>query len=176
MLLVAAAPLVLLAAAVIRSTSPGPALYRQRRVGEGGVPFTLMKLRTMTTEPDDTPAWGSTQVHRVTWVGRHLRRFRVDELPQLWNVLRGDLALIGPRPEQVGIVERLERELPHYGARHFIRPGITGWAQVNIGYGGSIEGSLAKLQRDLYYVKHCSLRLDVLIVWLTLKTVFAGRG
>ena len=105
-----------------------------------------------------------------------MRRFRIDELPQLWNVLRGDLALIGPRPEQVPIVERLVNEIPYYNARHCIRPGLTGWAQVTLGYGGSFDGTLAKLQCDLYYIKHRSLRLDALIVWLTLRTVLAGRG
>jgi lipopolysaccharide/colanic/teichoic acid biosynthesis glycosyltransferase len=100
-----------------------------------------------------------------------LRRYRLDELPQLWNVLRGELALVGPRPEQVPIVERLEQQIPFYAVRHTIRPGITGWAQVNLGYSGSLEGTRAKLQRDLYYVKHRSLRLDLLILWLTLKAV-----
>jgi lipopolysaccharide/colanic/teichoic acid biosynthesis glycosyltransferase len=113
---------------------------------------------------------------RITRVGRFLRRFRIDELPQLANVIRGDLALIGPRPEQVPIAQRLERELPHWSARHCIRPGLTGWAQVNLGYAGSLEGTVAKLQRDLFYVKHSSLRLDALILWLTFKTLIAGRG
>ena len=177
-LLVGTLPLLLLAAIVIRLTSPGPALYRQRRVGREGRPFTLLKLRTMAMRADWQPeaSWAQSQADRVTWIGRHLRRFRVDELPQFWNVLRGDLALIGPRPEQVPIVERLRKELPPYAARHCIRPGITGWAQVNLGYPGSLEGTLAKLQRDLFYVKRRGLRLDALIIWLTLKTVLAGRG
>jgi lipopolysaccharide/colanic/teichoic acid biosynthesis glycosyltransferase len=113
-------------------------------------------------------------VHRITPVGRILRRFRLDELPQLWNVIRGDLALVGPRPEQTAIVEQLEREIPFYAARHCVRPGLTGWAQVNLGYAGSFEGTVAKLQRDLYYIKHSSLRLDGLILWLTLKAVLVG--
>ncbi len=104
-----------------------------------------------------------------------MRRFRLDELPQLWNVIRGDLALIGPRPEQVPIVARLAREFPYYSARHRIRPGITGWAQVSFGYGGSDEGAMAKLQRDLYYIKRSGLRLNALIIWLTLKTIVAGN-
>lgn len=177
-LLVCSMPLLLIAAVAIRLTSPGRALYRQRRVGKEGEEFTLLKLRTMVqlTKADAEAAWGPSQAHRVTAVGRFLRRFRLDEMPQLWNVIRGELALIGPRPEQVPIVAQLVRELPHYGSRHCIRPGITGWAQVNLGYGGSKEGTVAKLQRDLYYVKHHSLRLDALIVWLTLKAVLAGRG
>jgi lipopolysaccharide/colanic/teichoic acid biosynthesis glycosyltransferase len=177
-LLVISSPLLLLAAILIRLTSPGPALYRQHRVGKGGLPFTLVKLRTMaeSTEADVQAAWAPSQVHRVTRIGALLRRYRLDELPQIWNILRGDLALVGPRPEQVPIVERLDQELPHYNARHCIRPGLTGWAQVNLGYGGSVDGTIAKLQRDLYYVKHQSLRLDALIIWLTLRAVLAGRG
>jgi lipopolysaccharide/colanic/teichoic acid biosynthesis glycosyltransferase len=128
------------------------------------------------TLADDNASWAPSQAHRVTPVGRLLRRFRIDELPQLWNVLRADLALIGPRPEQVTIAERLEREVPFYSARHCIRPGLTGWAQVNIGYAGSVEGTVAKLQRDLYYIKHGNPRLDGLILWMTLRTILSGRG
>jgi lipopolysaccharide/colanic/teichoic acid biosynthesis glycosyltransferase len=175
-ILVISLPALLLAGAAIRLTSPGPALYRQRRVGKGGAQFTLLKLRTMVASADGDAAWAPSQAARVTTVGRFLRRFRVDELPQLWNVIRGELALIGPRPEQVPIVERLDRELPYYSARHCIRPGITGWAQVTLGYAGSPEGTVAKLQRDLWYIKHSCLRLDALIIWLTIKTVIAGRG
>jgi lipopolysaccharide/colanic/teichoic acid biosynthesis glycosyltransferase len=176
-LLLLSLPVLLVAAALIKLTSRGPVLYRQRRVGKGGVAFTLVKLRTMAESPEPSAAeWAPSHAHRVTKVGGVLRRFRLDEVPQLWNVIRGDLALVGPRPEQVPIVERLDRELPHYSARHCIRPGITGWAQVNLGYAGSVEGTMAKLQRDLYYVKHNSLRLDGLIIWLTIKTVIAGRG
>jgi len=177
-LLLCSLPLLLLAAIAIRLTSTGPVLYRQRRVGKEGEEFTLLKLRTMVprSEADVEPAWGRSQAHRITAVGRLLRRFRLDELPQLWNVMRGELALIGPRPEQVPIVQQLTRELPHYNSRHCIRPGVTGWAQVNLGYGGSIEGTVAKLQRDLYYIKHHSLRLDALILWLTVKAILAGRG
>jgi lipopolysaccharide/colanic/teichoic acid biosynthesis glycosyltransferase len=177
-LLLCALPLTVLAALAIRLTSPGPALYRQRRVGMEGEEFTLLKLRTMTqpVSTDAQAAWGPVHAHRVTPVGKVMRRFRFDELPQLWNVIRGDLALIGPRPEQVPIAARLAQDLPHYSSRHCIRPGVTGWAQVNLGYGGSVEGTVAKLQRDLYYMKHHNLRLDALIVWLTVKAVLAGRG
>ena len=175
-LLAATLPLMLILGLVIRLTSPGAALYRQRRVGKGGAIFTLLKLRTMTEATEDTAAWAPSQEHRVTWIGRRLRRFHIDELPQLWNVLRGDLALVGPRPEQVPIVARLERQLPGYSTRHCVRPGITGWAQVSLGYGGSHDGTLVKLQRDLYYVRHCGPRLDAQIIWLTVKAVLAGRG
>jgi lipopolysaccharide/colanic/teichoic acid biosynthesis glycosyltransferase len=174
-LLALASPLLLAAWLGVRLTSRGPGFYRQRRVGRDGVHFTLLKLRTMTVAEHDA-AWAPSQNHRVTPVGRVLRRFRFDELPQLLNVIRGDLALIGPRPEQVPIVEALEREIPFYAARHCVRPGLTGWAQVNLGYAGSVEGTIAKLQRDLYYIKHGTLRLDALILWLTVKTVLTGRG
>jgi lipopolysaccharide/colanic/teichoic acid biosynthesis glycosyltransferase len=170
-------PFLLLASLAIRLTSPGPALFRQTRIGRGGSQFKLRKLRTMSVEAENerTPAdWAASHAHRITPVGRVLRRFRLDELPQLWNVLRGELALVGPRPEQVPIAERLGREIPFYTARHSVRPGLTGWAQVNLGYAGSLEGTMAKLQRDLYYVKHAGWRLDLLILWLTLKAILAG--
>ncbi len=172
-----ALPFLLAMFVAIRLTSPGPVLYRQRRVGRHGAHFTLLKLRTMRDGPGAATAnWASTEAHRITTIGAFLRRYRLDELPQLWNVLRGDLALVGPRPEQVPIAEQLEREIPFYAARQSVRPGLTGWAQVNMGYGGSFEGTVAKLQRDLYYVKHGSFRLDFLILWLTLKTILTGRG
>jgi lipopolysaccharide/colanic/teichoic acid biosynthesis glycosyltransferase len=175
LLLLVSLPLLAVLMIAIRLTSHGPAIFLQTRVGKDGVLFTLVKLRTMHVAdpgaPDDA-AWATDEDHRITPLGRRLRRYRLDELPQLWNVMRGELALIGPRPEQVAIVERLEREIPFYAARHTVRPGLTGWAQVNLGYSGSLEGARAKLQRDLYYVKHRGLRLDLLILWLTLKTVF----
>jgi lipopolysaccharide/colanic/teichoic acid biosynthesis glycosyltransferase len=175
-LLLIALPLIGLLMLVVRVTSPGPAIFRQTRVGKDGSRFTLVKLRTMTVADrapaDESASWATDEGHRITRLGSVLRRYRVDELPQLWNVLRGELALVGPRPEQVPIVELLEREIPFYAARHTVRPGLTGWAQVNLGYSGSLEGARAKLQRDLYYVKHRGLRLDLLILWLTLKAVF----
>ena len=170
LLLLVSLPLIAVLMLLIRLTSRGPAIFRQARVGKDGALFTLVKLRTMTVA-DDSAVWATDQGHRVTPLGRVLRRYRLDELPQLWNVLRGELALVGPRPEQVPIVERLEQQIPFYAVRHTVRPGITGWAQVNLGYSGSLEGTRAKLQRDLYYVKHRSLRLDLLILWLTLKAV-----
>jgi lipopolysaccharide/colanic/teichoic acid biosynthesis glycosyltransferase len=176
LLLVLFAPVLALAGVAIKLTSPGPVLYRQRRVGQGGVPFTLVKLRTMIAADQAGAAWAGSEQHRITGVGQFLRHFRIDELPQLWNVVRGDLAIIGPRPEQVPIVQELEQQIAHYGLRHWMRPGITGWAQVSLGYAGSLEGTAAKLQRDLYYARHRCLRLDALIVWLTFKTVIAGGG
>jgi lipopolysaccharide/colanic/teichoic acid biosynthesis glycosyltransferase len=171
LLLLVSLPLIGVLVLAIRLTSPGPAIFRQTRVGKDGTLFTLVKLRTMTVA-DDGGAWATDQAHRITPLGRVLRRYRLDELPQLWNVVRGELALVGPRPEQVPIVERLEQQIPFYEVRHTVRPGLTGWAQVNLGYSGSLEGTRAKLQRDLYYVKHRNLRLDLLILWLTLEAVF----
>jgi len=170
-LLLLCAPLLAVLVVAIRLSSPGPAIFKQPRVGKDGKRFTLLKLRTMTVAEDDG-AWASDQAHRITPLGRVLRRYRLDELPQLYNVLRGELALIGPRPEQVPIVQRLEHEIPFYALRHSVRPGLTGWAQVNLGYSGSLEGSRAKLARDLYYVKHRSLRLDLRILWMTLQAIF----
>ena len=170
LLLLLSLPLIVVLMLAIRLTSPGPAIFRQARVGKEGALFTLVKLRTMAVA-DESAVWATDQAHRITPLGRVLRRYRLDELPQLWNVLRGELALVGPRPEQVPIVERLERQIPFYAVRHTVRPGLTGWAQVNLGYSGSLEGTRAKLQRDLYYVKHRSLRLDLQILWLTLKAV-----
>jgi lipopolysaccharide/colanic/teichoic acid biosynthesis glycosyltransferase len=176
-LLLLSLPLIGILMLAVRLTSPGPAIFRQPRVGKDGSQFTLVKLRTMTDANENTSsgaraAWATDEAHRITPLGRLLRRYRLDELPQLCNVIRGDLALIGPRPEQVPIVERLEAAIPYYNARHTIRPGLTGWAQVNLGYAGTLEGARAKLQRDLYYVKHRGLRLDLLVLWLTLKAVF----
>jgi lipopolysaccharide/colanic/teichoic acid biosynthesis glycosyltransferase len=170
LLLLLSLPLISMLMLLIRLSSPGPAIFRQTRVGRDGALFTLVKLRTMTLA-DDSASWATDQGHRITRLGGVLRRYRLDELPQLYNVLRGELALVGPRPEQVPIVAQLERQIPFYAVRHTVRPGLTGWAQVNLGYSGSLEGARAKLQRDLYYVKHRSLRLDLLILWLTLKAI-----
>jgi lipopolysaccharide/colanic/teichoic acid biosynthesis glycosyltransferase len=171
LLLLCCLPVILMLMLLVRLSSPGPAIFRQSRVGKDGTLFTLVKLRTMTVA-EDSAAWAGDEEYRITPLGRVLRRYRLDELPQLWNVVRGELALVGPRPEQVPIVERLEQQIPFYAARHTVRPGLTGWAQVNLGYSGSLEGTRAKLQRDLYYVKHRSLRLDLLILWLTAKAIF----
>jgi lipopolysaccharide/colanic/teichoic acid biosynthesis glycosyltransferase len=152
----------------------GPAIHRQTRIGAGGRPFTLYKLRTM--RPVDGPArWSSPDDPRVTRIGRAIRPTHLDELPQLLNVLRGDMSIVGPRPEQPDIAARLERELPFYQRRHLIKPGITGWAQIRCGYAGSEAGSAWKLCHDLYYVKRQSLILDFLIIVETIRALFADR-
>jgi exopolysaccharide biosynthesis polyprenyl glycosylphosphotransferase len=161
-----AVPVVAIAAAAIRLEGRGPVLYRQRRVGEHGREFEMLKLRTMRldSEPDGFPRWSSADDERVTRVGRVLRRFHIDELPQLWNVLRGEMTLVGPRPERPELVPQLERQFPHYERRHLVKPGITGWAQIRCGYAGSEMGSAWKLSHDLYYLKHRSLLADLLLI------------
>jgi exopolysaccharide biosynthesis polyprenyl glycosylphosphotransferase len=158
--------------------SPGPVFYRQARIGKGGRRFTLLKLRTMVSDAESAgeAVWAKAGDDRVTRFGRLARRMRLDEVPQLWNVLKGDMSLIGPRPERPEFVEQLQTEIPFYRSRHAIRPGITGWAQVNYGYGNSVGDALVKLQYDLYYIKHQSLYLDLLILLKTAKTVLSLGG
>jgi exopolysaccharide biosynthesis polyprenyl glycosylphosphotransferase len=174
--LVVMAPLLLVIALCVKVSSRGPVLFRQVRVGRSDVPFTLVKFRTMRCAGAGGAAWAGDEQARITGVGRRLRRLRLDELPQLWNVVLGQLSLVGPRPEQVDLVRWLESEIEYYRARHRVRPGMTGWAQINYGYGGSRDGTLEKLQYDFYYVKRQSLRLDMLILASTARTVFAGDG
>jgi lipopolysaccharide/colanic/teichoic acid biosynthesis glycosyltransferase len=170
-------PLTLTIAAAIRASSPGPVFFRQARVGRGGKVFQLLKFRTLHCDPAaENGHWAQSDDPRIFPAGRVLRRFRLDELPQLWNVLRGDLSLVGPRPEQPQIVDELARAIPYYDTRVCIRPGLTGWAQVNYGYGGSELGTRAKLEYDLYYVKHQSLTLDFRVLLATVTTMVAGGG
>lgn len=176
--LIVVSPLLPLIALAIKLTSSGPLLFRQERVGKNGVVFTCYKFRTMRAdaEVDSGPRWASEDDPRVTSVGRFLRCTRLDEIPQLWNVLRGDMGFVGPRPERPEFVELLSREIPHYDLRHIIRPGVTGWAQVRYQYGASLEAAKEKLRYDLYYVKNMSISLDLLIVLQTIKIVLLGRG
>lgn len=171
-------PLIPFIALAIRISSPGPILYRQKRVGRGGLIFDCYKFRTMRAdaEADTGPTWASDDDPRITQVGHFLRTARLDEIPQLWNVIRGDMNLVGPRPERPEFVEWLNREIPNYEFRHIIRPGITGWAQIRYGYGQSIADAKEKLQYDLFYMKHMSPGLDLLILFETVKTVLLGRG
>ena len=151
----------------------GPAFFRQARIGEGGKQFQIVKLRSMRVEPADSPArWSNPNDERVTRLGRFMRRTHCDELPQILNVLKGEMSIVGPRPEQPSFVETLEASIPFYSRRHVVRPGITGWAQVGGGYAGSHEGTLWKLSHDLYYLKHRSLTFDLLILGETVRTVF----
>jgi exopolysaccharide biosynthesis polyprenyl glycosylphosphotransferase len=167
------APLIALLALAIRAADGGPAFYRQRRVGAGGREFTIVKLRTMTVdaERDGIEEWSRAGDVRVTRIGRVLRASHLDELPQLWNVLRGEMTLVGPRPERPGKVAELERRFRYYERRHLAKPGVTGWAQVRCGYAGSELGTAWKLCHDLYYLKHRSLLGDVLLIVETLRTL-----
>jgi exopolysaccharide biosynthesis polyprenyl glycosylphosphotransferase len=176
--LVVAAPIMLVVAALVRLTSPGPSLYHQDRVGLNGRIFAVHKFRTMRTdaERDTGPVWARQNDDRITGLGRFLRRTRLDELPQLWNVLKGDMSLVGPRPERPTFVEQLTTTIPFYGQRHVVKPGVTGWAQIRYTYGASIEDAVEKLQYDLFYIKNMSIALDLVILIETLKTVILRRG
>jgi sugar transferase (PEP-CTERM system associated) len=175
--LVLAAPLMLLTAALVCLDSPGPILYRQERVGENGRTFTLRKFRSMRVDAEaGTPIWAKEHDERVTRVGRFIRMTRLDELPQLWNVLRGDMSFVGPRPERPYFVERLAADIPFYLERHAVKPGLTGWAQVKYQYGSSIEDAMEKLRYDLYYIKHMSIVFDLTIVVDTVKVILSGKG
>jgi sugar transferase (PEP-CTERM system associated) len=172
-----AAPLMLLTALAIKLESSGPVLYRQDRVGENGRPFTLYKFRSMRTDAENgTPIWAKDRDARVTRVGRVIRMTRLDEMPQLWNVLRGDMSFVGPRPERPFFVEQLAAIIPFYMERHAVKPGITGWAQVKYRYGSSVEDATEKLRYDLYYVKHLSIVFDLTIVVDTVKIILSGKG
>lgn len=172
-----AIPVILLAAAAIAIEGKGPLFYRQERVGLYGKNFKILKFRTMIpTPPDATPQWTSNQDKRITRLGRIMRKFRIDELPQLINVLRGEMSLVGPRPEQPYFCELLTKEIPFYQQRHTVPPGITGWAQVRYMYGASVAESRRKLEFDLFYVKHLSVWLDLAIAFETLKVVLVGQG
>jgi exopolysaccharide biosynthesis polyprenyl glycosylphosphotransferase len=176
--LVLTAPIMVLVAIAVRATSRGPVLYRQQRVGQHGRVFTVVKFRSMRQDAEvgTGAVWAIANDRRVTPVGRFLRRARLDELPQLWNVLIGDMSLVGPRPERPEFVSLLTKEIPFYGQRHTIRPGLTGWAQVRYTYGSTVEDALEKLQYDLFYIKNLSIPLDLFIVFSTIKTVVLRRG
>jgi sugar transferase (PEP-CTERM system associated) len=176
--LTVALPIILFVGFAIRLSSPGPVFYQQRRVGKDGRVFTLHKFRSMAADAEARTGavWSTSDDPRVTGVGRILRRTRIDEVPQLWNVLIGDMSMVGPRPERPEFVSELTQQIPFYGQRHVVRPGVTGWAQVRHTYGGSVNGAMQKLQYELYYIKHMSLAFDVFIILETIKTVLVRRG
>jgi sugar transferase (PEP-CTERM system associated) len=176
--LVVALPLMALIALAVRLSSPGPVFYHQERVGQHGRVFVLHKFRSMymDAERESGAVWAKAGDTRVTGVGRFLRRTRLDELPQLWNVLCGHMSIVGPRPERPEFVTALTKQIPYYGQRHVVRPGLTGWAQVRYTYGASVEDALMKLQYDLYYIKHRSLAFDIFIMLKTVKTVLMRKG
>jgi sugar transferase (PEP-CTERM system associated) len=171
-------PVMALVALAIRVSSRGPALYHQERVGQHGRVFVLHKFRSMQPDAEDASGavWAQAGDSRVTSVGRFLLRTRLDELPQLWNVVCGHMSVVGPRPERPEFVRSLTIQIPYYGQRHIIRPGLTGWAQVRYTYGASVEDALMKLQYDLYYIKNRTLAFDLFIMAKTVKTVLMRKG
>src|SRR2546422_2791588 len=170
-------PIAIMAAILIRIDSRGPILYKQERVGKNGRTFTLMKFRSMRTDAEkDGPVWAQTDDQRMTRVGRVIRKIRVDEIPQFWNILGGDMNFVGLRPERPHFVAQLAEEILFYEQRHLIEPGLTGWAQIKYPYGASIDDAKQKLQYDLYYIKNQSLALDATIMFETIKTILFGKG
>lgn len=170
-------PIVILTAILIKLDSPGPVFYRQERVGKNGRNFILVKFRSMKVDAEkEGPVWASKGDDRTTRVGRIIRKIRVDEIPQFWNILKGEMSFVGPRPERPHFVEQLAREIPFYQQRHLIAPGLTGWAQIKYAYGASIEDARQKLQYDLFYIKSQSLVFDAIILFETIKIIVFGRG
>lgn len=171
-------PLIPIIALGIRLTSPGTIFFRQKRVGLGGKVFECYKFRTMRAEAESEngPQWAGKNDPRITPIGRFLRRSRLDEIPQLWNVLKGDMNLVGPRPERPEFMDWLKSEIAHYDLRHTVRPGLTGWAQIRYRYGSSVEDTREKLCYDLFYIKNMSPGLDLLVLFHTMKIVLLGRG
>ena len=170
-------PIIALTAILIKLDSPGPIFYRQERVGKNGRHFVLVKFRSMNIDAEkEGPVWASKKDDRTTRVGRIIRKIRVDEIPQFWNILRGEMNFVGPRPERPHFVSQLAEEIPYYEQRHLIAPGLTGWAQIKYAYGASIEDARQKLQYDLFYIKNQSLILDAIIMFETIKIIIFGRG
>lgn len=175
--LILSLPVMLLTAILIKLESKGPVLYKQERVGKNGQPFMVLKFRSMRNDAEkDGPQWATVNDDRVTRLGKFIRKTRIDELPQFWNILRGDMNFVGPRPERQHFVAQLAKEIPYYEQRHLIAPGLTGWAQIKYPYGASIEDARRKLEFDLYYIKNQSLLLDAMVLFETVKTVLLSKG
>jgi len=170
-------PIFALTALFIKLESPGPVFYRQNRVGENEKVFELIKFRSMSENAEQHgPVWAESNDPRVTKSGRIIRKIRIDELPQLINVIKGDMSFVGPRPERPVFVENLIKDIPFYGNRHHVKPGITGWAQINYPYGASVEDAMRKLEYDLYYIKNLSIAIDLLTIFQTIKVVLLSKG
>lgn len=176
--LILSLPIAIVTAILIKLTSRGPIFYRQERVGKNGHVFNVIKFRSMKTdaEADGTPVWAASNDERTTLVGKVIRKIRVDEIPQFWNIIKGEMNFVGPRPERPHFVKQLAEEVPFYEHRHLVAPGLTGWAQIKYPYGASVDDAIQKLQYDLYYIKNQSLTLDMVIVFETVKTVLFGSG
>ncbi|CAM3986001.1 exopolysaccharide biosynthesis polyprenyl glycosylphosphotransferase [Kerstersia gyiorum] len=166
----------LITAVLIRLESPGPVIYTQTRIGQGCKPFTIYKFRSMRFDRDAPEQFAGEEDPRITRVGRVIRKLRIDELPQFLNILKGDMSLIGPRPEQPSFVQEYDCQIPFYNYRHIVKPGITGWAQVRQGYTASTDETQVKIEHDFYYIKHCSIALDAIIIILTVKIMLTGFG
>lgn len=176
-LLMVSLPVLLLTALLIKLDSPGPVFYFQERIGEGNRPFRIIKFRSMQQDAEkDGAVWAQKNDERVTRVGEVIRTLRIDELPQLWNILRGEMSLVGPRPERQVFVDQLAQKIPYYNIRHEMKPGVTGWAQVCYPYGASELDALKKLEYDLYYMKNVSIGFDLLVIFKTVKTVLFKKG
>jgi lipopolysaccharide/colanic/teichoic acid biosynthesis glycosyltransferase len=162
----------------IKLDSKGPVLFSQERVGEDGEIFKVYKFRSMKEDAEalSGPVWAEEDDPRITRMGRIIRKLRIDELPQLWNVLKGDMSFVGPRPERPYFVEKLKTKIPYYKERFAVKPGVTGWAQVMYGYGATEKDALEKLKYDLYYIKNMSLIMDLMVIFHTVKIVLLGRG
>ncbi|MBV6342169.1 sugar transferase [Candidatus Magnetobacterium casense] len=170
------APFMLLIALIIRLESSGPALYMQKRVGQNEEPFRLRKFRSMVRDAEKNgPTWAAAADPRITRVGKVIRRLRIDELPQLFNILKGEMSFVGPRPERPAFISQLQEQIPYYSFRHIVKPGLTGWAQINYKYGASIEDAAKKLEYDIYYIKNFSLIFDIQIILRTIRVVVFGE-
>lgn len=171
-------PVAIVTAILIKLDSKGPIFYKQERVGKAGHTFNVIKFRSMKTdaEADGKPIWAVTNDERTTRVGKVIRKLRVDEIPQFWNIIKGEMSFVGPRPERPHFVKQLAKEIPYFEHRHLVAPGLTGWAQIKYPYGASVDDAIQKLQYDLYYIKNQSLTLDMVIVFDTIKTVLFGKG
>jgi len=175
--LILSLPLCLFVALAIKLDSSGPVFYRQERVGQDGKTFTMLKFRSMRNDAEENgPKWAAINDDRITRVGRFIRKYRLDEIPQMINVLKGDMSFIGPRPERPIFVDKFAREIPYYPRRHVAKPGISGWAQIRYPYGASKEDALGKLKYDLYYIRHFSIFFDISIILETGKVVLLGKG
>ena len=175
--LILSLPLCLFVALAIKLDSSGPVFYRQDRVGQDGKTFTMLKFRSMRNDAEENgPKWAAINDDRITRVGRFIRKYRLDEIPQMINVLKGDMSFIGPRPERPIFVDKFAKEIPYYPQRHVVRPGISGWAQIRYPYGASKEDALEKLKYDLYYIRHFSIFFDISIILETGKVVLLGKG
>jgi len=177
-MLIVLIPVVVIIAIIIKLDSKGPILFAQERIGRNRRPYVAYKFRSMRTDAEKAtgPVWAKENDDRVTRIGRFIRKWRIDEIPQLWNVLKGEMSFVGPRPEREHFIKQLEEAIPYYGVRFSVKPGLTGWAQVSYGYGASVEDAIEKLNFDLFYIKNLSFLMDMMIVARTVKTVIFGHG